>query len=150
MARTQQDGRVTKDPQELAERYAALWNEADPTRRREGIRALWTPNGAQILVDAPQEARAAADRLRFRKPIFEVHGYEALEVRVTRACEMFIARGEFLFRLRDGLTTLLPHVVAVSWEMVSTKDGAHAGGGVDVLDLSDDGRIMTAYQFIER
>jgi hypothetical protein len=72
------------NPQELAERYAALWNEPDPTRRRERIRALWTPNGAQVLVDAPQEARAAADQLRFRKPTFEVHGYDALLYRAGR------------------------------------------------------------------
>jgi hypothetical protein len=138
------------NPQELAARYAALWNEPNPRQRGETIRALWTTNGAQVLVDAPQEARAAADKLRFRKPTFEVHGYEALEARVTRAYEMFIAPGEFAFRLRDGSATLLSDVVAVSWEMVSTKDGAHAGGGVDVLDLDDEGRIVTAYQFIER
>lgn len=136
--------------QELAERYAALWNEPDPSQRREKIRALWAPNGAQVLVDPPQDVRAAADQLRFRKPAFEVHGHEALEARVTRAYEMFIASGQFVFRSLDGSTTLLPDVVAVSWEMVSTKDGAHAGGGVDVLDLADDGRIMTDYQFIER
>jgi hypothetical protein len=34
--------------------------------------------------------------------------------------------------------------------MLSTKEGAHAGGGVDTLDLDDDGRIVTDYQFIER
>ena len=138
------------NPQEIAERYAALWNEPDPGRRREGVRALWTPNGAQVLVDPPEETRAAADHLRFRKPSFEVHGYEALEARVTRAYEMFIAPGEFVFRSREGFTALLPDVVAVGWEMVSTKDGAHAGGGVDFLDLDGDGRIVTDYQFIER
>jgi len=137
------------NPQEIADRYAALWNEPDPGRRRETIRALWTPNGALVLVDPPQETRAAADQLRFRKPSFEVHGYEALEARVTRAYEMFIEPGEFVFRSR-GVTALLPDVVAAGWEMVSTKDGAHAGGGVDVLDLDHDGRIVTDYQFIER
>ena len=136
--------------QEIAERYAALWNESDPSRRREGVRALWAPHGAQVLVDPPLEVRAAADQLRFGKPAFDVHGHEALEARLTRAYEMFISPGEFVFRSRDGSTSLLPDVVAVSWEMVSTKDGAHAGGGVDVLDLDDDGRIVTDYQFIER
>jgi hypothetical protein len=96
------------DPQEVAERYAALWNEPDPSRRREGVRALWTPNGAQVLVDPPQETRAAADQLRFRKPSFEVHGHVALEARVTRAYEMFIAPGEFVFRSREGSVVLLP------------------------------------------
>jgi|SRR5215475_4772402 len=135
--------------QEIADRYAALWNEPDPGRRRETIRALWAPNGAQVLVDPPQETRDAADQLRFRKPSFEVHGYEALEARVTRAYEMFIEPGEFVFRSR-GVTALLPDVLAVGWEMVSTKEGAHAGGGVDALDLDHDGRIVTDYQFIER
>jgi hypothetical protein len=110
---------------------------------------LWAPNGAQVLVDPPREARAAADQLLFRKPSFEVHGYEALAARATRAYETFIEPGNFVFRSR-GVTALLPDVVAVGWEVVSTKEGAHAGGGVDILDLDDDGRIVTDFQFIER
>jgi hypothetical protein len=90
------------NPQEIAERYAALWNEPDPSRRRESVRALWTPNGAQVLVDPPREARAAADQLRFRKPSFEVHGYEALQARVTSAYEMFIAPGEVRVPVTGG------------------------------------------------
>jgi hypothetical protein len=58
-------------PQEIADRYSALWNEPEPNLRREGVRALWTLNGAQVLLDPPQETRAAADQLRFRKPSFE-------------------------------------------------------------------------------
>lgn len=138
------------DIKEITDRYVAVWNEPDPDLRRKLIEQVWAPTGSQILTDPPQAVRDAAADLRFAVPSLEVHGYDALEARVTRAYEMFVGTGEFVFRPRDGGSELLRNLVAVAWEMVSTKDGAHAGGGVDVLDLDGSGRIRTDYQFIER
>jgi hypothetical protein len=45
---------------------------------------------------------------------------------------------------------LLRNLVTLEWEMVATANGTHVGGGVEVIDLDDDGRIRTDYQFIER
>jgi hypothetical protein len=142
------NGTAMKDLRELVDRYVALWNEPDPDTRRRMIRELWAPDGAQVLVDPPEEVRDAADRLRFSIPTLEVHGYDALEARVTRAHEMFIAPGEYVFKAGGDPSRLLSNVVGLHWTMVSRADGEPAGGGFDVLALAGDGRIRTDYQFI--
>jgi hypothetical protein len=134
--------------QQLADRYVALWNEPDAAVRRSLLRELWAPNGAQVLVDPPQEVREAAARLRFPIPPLEVHGYEALEARVTRAYETFVAAGDYVFESRDDAAHLLDNVVTLGWVMVPATGGEPAGGGVDVLALDPDGRIRTDYLFI--
>jgi hypothetical protein len=141
-------GTAVKDPQELLDRHVALWNEPDPDTRRRMIRELWAPDGAHVLVDPPEEVRDAADRLRFSIPTREVHGYDALEARVTRAHEMFIAPGEYVFKAGADASRLLSNVVGLHWTMVSRADGETVGGGFDVLALGSDGRIRTDYQFI--
>lgn len=143
------DGTTVKDLQAFVDRYVALWNEPDPQIRRDALRALWAPDGAQVLVDPPQEMRDAADRLAFPHPTLEVHGYDALEARVTRAHELFIAPGEYVFEFGGSTSRLLDNVVSLSWSMVSRADGEKAGGGVNVLALGDDGRIRIDYLFVE-
>jgi hypothetical protein len=143
------DGIAVKDLQQLVDRYLALWNEPDPETRRRVIRELWAPDVAQVLVDPPEEVRDAADRLAFSMPTLEVHGYDALEARVTRAHEMFIAPGEYVFELGASPSRLLDNVVSLNWTLASRADGTKAGGGVNVLALGGDGRIRIDYQFIE-
>jgi hypothetical protein len=142
------DATAVKDLQRLVDRYVALWNEPDPDARRKMIRELWAPDSAHVLVDPPEEVRDAADRLSFPIPSLEVHGYEALEARVSRGHEMFIAPGEYVFKAGGVATRLLSNVVSLTWTMVSRRDGEIAGGGLDVLALGSDGRIRTDYQFI--
>jgi hypothetical protein len=48
-------------PQDLADRYAAVWNEADPDARRKSIAALWPADGEHYV------------------RMLEARGYEALE-----------------------------------------------------------------------
>ena len=50
--------------QQLADRYAAVWNEADAERRRHAIAELWSPSGAHFVKTR------------------EVRGLEALQERV--------------------------------------------------------------------
>jgi hypothetical protein len=140
----------TNDSIALVDRYMAMWNERDPEVRGKLIRDLWALDGAQILADPPEAARERAADLRFGPPSFEVHGHDALEARVTRAYEMFIAPGEHRFQSNGGPHDLLNGLITFAWEMVSTTDGTHAGGGVEVIDLDDNGRIRRDYQFIER
>jgi hypothetical protein len=45
------DGTAVDDLQGLVDRYVALWNEPDRDIRRNAIRDLWAPDGAQVLVD---------------------------------------------------------------------------------------------------
>lgn len=138
------------NPAQLVEHYIALWNEPDPGARRALIEELWAPDGAQVLVDPPQEVREAAARLKFATPALEVRGYDALEGRVTRAWEMFVEPGEFQFASSGPAAPLLRNVVTFRWEMTSTSTGGVGGAGLEVLALGDDGRIRDDYQFIER
>lgn len=136
-----------EDPNELAGRYVALWNEADPLRRRAAIANLWIEDGVHIL-QPPQEVREIAARRGIGLTArLEARGHAALEARVTSAFEEFVAPGEFSFRRRDS-ATCLDDVVKFRWEMVS-RDGDVAGTGLEFLVVAPDGRIRRDYQFIE-
>lgn len=136
------------DIERWAGRYVAQWNEPDPAARSALIRGIWAPDGVQVLVDPPEEIRSAAAGLAFPVPPLEVRGYEALDARVARAHEMFVAPGEHVFEAAGEALLLLPGVLGLRWAMVSTRTGQAVGGGLDVLALDGDGRIRTDHQFI--
>lgn len=135
------------DPKALVERYVALWMEPDPEVRRKTIRELWAPDGAHML-EPPKEVRDAARALGFHAPALEARGYEALEARVARAHEEFVAPGRFVFRSRNDASRLRD-IVKFRWEMVPTGGGAVAGVGLEILVLDREGRVQVDYQFIE-
>src|SRR5687768_3304320 len=68
-ARLSNGEKMMIDPQTLADRYVAVWNEKDEKRRREAIAALWVPNGQHFV-----EGR-------------EVRGYDELEKRIRGSHE---------------------------------------------------------------
>ncbi|MFI7135715.1 hypothetical protein ACIBQ1_59425 [Nonomuraea sp. NPDC050153] len=136
------------DIKQCADRYVAQWNEPDPAARAALIREVWAFDGVQVLVDPPQEIREAAAGLAFPVPPLEVRGHDALNARVTRAYEMFVASGEHVFECAEAASLLLPNVLGVRWSMVSTHTGQPVGGGLDILSLDGDGRIRTDHQFI--
>jgi hypothetical protein len=135
------------DPQKLTDRYVAVWNEPDAERRRTAIRELWSADAVHVL-QPPQEIRHAAEGLGFDRPVLEARGYDALEFRVTRAHDEFVAPGGFVFRSR-GNADRLHDVVKFNWEMASRERGEVAGVGLEILILGPDGRIASDYQFIE-
>lgn len=147
-ARTLLAMRNTFDVKQCADRYVAQWNEPDPATRGALIRELWAPGGIQVLIDPPEAIRNAAAALAFPVPPLEVHGHEALDARVTRAYEMFVAPGEHVFRVAGEPFVLLSNVIGVRWSMVSVRDGEVVGGGLDILALDGEGRIRTDHQFI--
>lgn len=134
---------------DIALRYVALWNEADPTARRALIEDLFARDGAQYLVDPPAEIRKAAADLAVPTPPLAVHGYDALERRVSRAYEMFLAGGEFVFATSGPAVPLPANTVGVGWTMNRRDDRTPQGGGFDLLALDADGRVVTDHQFIE-
>ncbi len=136
------------DIRQWADRYVAQWNEPDPEVRAKLIRELWAQDGLQVLVDPPREVREAAGRLAFSVPPLEVRGHDALNARVTRAYEMFVATGEHVFEAAEEALPLLSGVLSIRWSMVSTSTGQAVGGGLDILALDSDGRILTDHQFI--
>ncbi|MEV4072375.1 hypothetical protein [Nonomuraea fuscirosea] len=134
------------DIRELVGRYVAVWNQPNAGLRRKAVAELWTEDGVQLL-QPPQEIREAAAALGVT-PVLEARGHEALEARVTRSYEKFVAPGEFFFRPRDNADRLAD-IVKFTWEMVPTDGGEPAGAGLEILVLGADGRIRTDYQFIE-
>jgi hypothetical protein len=136
------------DPQDLADRYVAVWQEPDAERRRKSIHELWAEDGAHIL-QPPLEMISAAAGLGFTLGALEAHGHDALEARVSHGYEQFVAPGEFLFR-RRGDAVRLHNLVKFYWEMVPTGGDEVAGAGLEILVLGEDGRITADYQFIDR
>lgn len=78
----------------------------------------------------------------------EARGHRALDLRVTRAYEEFVAPGTFVFHLR-GNADRLRDVVKFHWEMTSRDGGEAAAIGLEILFLGPDGRIASDYQFLE-
>ena len=130
---------------ELVDRYAAIWNESDADRRRQGVAELWSEDAVHIL-QPPQQVQEAAANLNVT-PTFQARGHAELEARVTRAYEEFVAKGGNSFRAQDR-GARLADVVKFRWEMV-TDSGEVAGVGLEFVVLGADGRIQADYQFIE-
>jgi hypothetical protein len=133
--------------QEFAERYVGLWNEPSPETRRALIRELWSEQGEHVL-QPPVEMREMARRLGFAEPRLELRGYPALEARVKRAYEDFVAGGQYVFRARRNAERLR-EIIKFNWEMVSTNDGSVAAVGLNILVLDDQDRIRLDCTFIE-
>lgn len=129
------------------ESYLDVWNESDAGRRRELIEQLWAQD-AVMLLEPPEEIREKAQWLGVH-PVLEVRGHDALEIRVTRAYEEFVASGQMVFKLRHP-PARLGDVVTLSWDAVNPADGQVVGGGLDVFTVGADGRIMLGHQFIGR
>ncbi|MGW2422588.1 hypothetical protein ACWC0C_25555 [Streptomyces sp. NPDC001709] len=135
------------DIQELTGRYVAVWNEPDAEQRRAAIGALWSADAVHVL-QAPKEMRRTAEELGFDRLVLQARGHDALDVRVTRAYEEFVAPGTYVFRSR-GDADRLNDIVKFHWEMVSRHGGEVAAVGLEILVLDPDGRITGDYQFIE-
>ena len=135
------------EPNEIVERYVELWNETDADRRRAAIHELWTDDCAHIL-QAPQDIRDRAATVGFYCPTLETHGHEALEARVARAHEEFVAPGEYVFQ-STGEAVRVGNAVKFRWEMVTAGGAGPAGAGLEFLILDARGRIRTDYQFID-
>jgi len=115
--------------QRLAERYAAVWNEADAGARRMAIAELWVPDGQHYVMTR------------------EVRGYDALEERIIGAYEKNVRDGGNRFRTVNN-AQIVQNVVTFNWEMIPAGGGEVAAVGLEFLVLDDHGRILTDYQFI--
>jgi hypothetical protein len=132
------------DAQELAERYAAIWNLADDAKRREAVLELWTTDAVHHLLP-PQEVRDRAAALGVTAE-FRAVGHAELENRVKVSYEEFVAPGTYVFRAADGAHRI-GNVVSFGWQAIRAESGEPEGGGREVVILAEDGRIVTDYQF---
>jgi hypothetical protein len=133
---------------DFSTRWFALWTEADSQARSKQVADLWATNGAQVLVDPPQEMRDAATALAFPVPRLEVRGHAEIDGRVAQAYAMFVEPGEHTFVASGDAVLLAPGLVGLGWEMVTVADRTVVGSGYDVMTLDDDGRILLDHQHI--
>ncbi|WP_367323334.1 nuclear transport factor 2 family protein [Streptomyces sp. HUAS ZL42] len=118
-------------PNELTDRYVALWNETDPGRRREEVPRLYAPDATYVFYR--------------RDPI---HGRAAIEAQMAYTQEIYAPMG---YVFKSGHNATGHHgVIRFSWVMVSSRTGEMEMAGQDVLVLDEDGRIRFDYQFHDR
>jgi hypothetical protein len=111
------------DPQNLADRYVAAWNETDAGRRRQQIAELWVSAGQHYVGER------------------EVRGYEALESRIRESHGKNVRDGGNRFpryRMPAGCTKSLRFIR----KCFRPRSRPSSPGGI-----SDDGRVVADYQF---
>jgi hypothetical protein len=104
--------------------YFAMWNENDPTKRAELIKAAW-----------------AADA-RYVDPLLEADGHDALSQMVEGVHAQFPGHQ---FRRLSGVDAHHDRV-RFAWDLVA-PDGAVTVAGIDVGVLADDGRLQSITGF---
>jgi hypothetical protein len=117
------------NPQEIANRYAAVWNETDAAIRRRQIEELWAPDGVHYV------------------RTLEARGYDALEKRVTGSHEKNVRDAGNHFRAVQN-AQVLRNAVTFNWEMTAPDASRVLAVGLEFLLLGEDGRIAADYQFI--
>jgi hypothetical protein len=116
------------DPQMLAERYVAVWNERGEEQRRQAIATLWVPNGQHYVGE--RQAR----------------GYEELEKRIRGSHEKNVRDDGNRFRAAPGARRL-HNVVTFYWEMLPADSEVVLVRGLEFLIVNDEGQILIDYQF---
>jgi hypothetical protein len=117
------------DAQQLADRYAAVWNESDPAARRDAIARLWLPDGVHYV--AGREAR----------------GHAALEERIIGSYEKNVRDRGFKFRAVKNAQALRS-IVTFNWEMIRLGSPEVVAVGLEFLEVDAEDHIVRDYQFI--
>src|SRR5262245_18937124 len=117
------------DLNDFVERYVAVWNEPDSTRRRERIAALWTLHGASL------------------HRTLEPRGHAALEQRIAASYDKWVHGRGYVFRSAHHAVGHHDAVMC-NWEMVS-PDGVVVSLGLSFLLLDPYGLVHTELQFPE-
>jgi hypothetical protein len=117
------------DAQEIADRYAAVWNEKDDAARRRVIAQLWVPDGRHFV-----GTRQAT-------------GYDDLEKRIIGSHEKNVRDGGNRFRAVSDARQLRD-AVCFHWEMLRGTSDEVAAVGLEFLLVDEAGRILVDYQFI--
>lgn len=108
----------TTDTTAVVDAYLAMWNKDDPARRAELIRAAWT------------------DDARYVDPLLEADGHDGLSAMVDGLHAQFPGHR---FRRTSGIDVHHDEL-RFGWELAA-PDGAVTVAGIDVGQLSADGRL---------
>ncbi|MFI5013555.1 MAG: nuclear transport factor 2 family protein [Hyphomicrobiales bacterium] len=114
------------NPNDLIDRYFAMWNETNAERRRDLIAATW------------------ADDARYVDPMLEGEGRKGIDAMVAAVHQRFPG---LKFR-RTGKIDLHHDRVRFSWEL-APDDGPVFADGVDFGVLAADGRLRAITGFID-
>lgn len=110
---------------DIANDYLTLWNEPDPTERR-------------------QRLEASHPQARYRDPLMEAEGRDALAAMVTSAREQLPALAFCLNGTPDGHGPF----VRFSWTL-EPEHGPSVAVGTDVVRLDELGRIAEVIGFLD-
>ncbi len=118
---------ATIDARDVAARYIAAWNEADPDRRSTLIATLWTENAT------------------YRDPLMEGQRHDGIAALIAGVQSRF---PDFRFALSgnpDGYGDRL----RFSWDL-GPEGGEAVVQGTDFAVLAEDGRLQAVTGFIDR
>jgi len=138
---------LTRDDISVVDQYLGMWNEPDPTVRRQTITSIFAAD-AHHVVSAPIELRERAYALGFPRLTMDIRGHADLEFRVAQAYAEFVGSGQYRFE-PNGEARRVGQAVMFGWQMVTTANGERAGSGTDVLMLDVAGRIVSDHQFVD-
>lgn len=113
---------------EMVDGYFAMWNETEPTRRREVIEATWSEDASYV------------------DPMFAAEGPDALDEMVAGVHEQF--PGHY-FR-QTGAIDAQNDRARWGWKLVGPDDGSPVAAGVDFAVLAPDGRLREVSGFLEQ
>jgi hypothetical protein len=116
--------------EDIAERYATVWNEQDAAKRRNQIAALWETDAVHYVQQR------------------EVRGFAALEARVIEAHEKWVMQADYLFK-HVGTVASLHNSVKFNWVMLKRTGGDVISAGLNVLLLNESGLISVDYMYNE-
>jgi hypothetical protein len=115
------------DIQQIAERYIASWNEADATRRRTQIGALWADNGHYV------------------DPMMQADGHDGIAALITGVHTQF---PDCRFTLNGSLDGHGPYF-RFSWRLGSVN-GSVIAQGTDFAELAPDERLARVTGFLDQ
>jgi hypothetical protein len=119
------DTAIATNATTIVEAYFAMWNEADPARRRAAIARAWTPNASYL------------------DPMFAAEGADGLDALVAGAQQQYPG-----CRLRLAGPVDAHHDRARwDWELVGPEGGDPMIAGVDFAVLAPDGRLRQVTGF---
>ena len=114
-------------PDEIVDRYLAVWSEPDPEARRRAVTGLWTPDGVEYV-----------EGVQFR-------GHDGLEARVAEAFGRF---GRDYTISSAGDVAVHDDLITFTVQLVAADEVAWAARVF--LLLTGDGRISEDYHLTVR
>ncbi len=115
-------------PDNVVERYIAIWNETDVERRRDLIAQTWD------------------DKSSYVDPLFSADGHEGIDALVAGFQQQF---PEHRFRLSSDVDQHHDRL-RFSWELVEPVGGVAIVKGTDFGRVTSDGRLQVITGFLDQ